>query len=43
MIKDGKTKYDMAKALLAEFGREAGGLSITGSLDGVIAELKAHQ
>ena len=34
MIKDGKTKYDMAKTLMAEFGREAGGRSITGSLDG---------
>jgi cyclase len=40
LIKDGKTKDDMAKMLVAEFGWEPGGRAIQASLDGMIAELK---
>ena len=39
-IKDGKTKDDMAKMLVCEFGWEPGGRAIQASLDGMIAELK---
>jgi glyoxylase-like metal-dependent hydrolase (beta-lactamase superfamily II) len=43
MIREGKTKDDMAKALVAEFGWEPGGRAITNSLDGMIAEIKTRQ
>ncbi len=40
MVRGGKTKEEVAKALVSEFGWEAQGRTIVNSLDGMMSELK---
>ena len=40
MLREGKTKADVAKVLISEFGWEAGGRALTNSLDPILNELR---
>ena len=40
LVREGKTKDDIAKAMVSEFGWEAGGRTITASLDQMMKELR---